>query len=221
MSLQARLAVRFALAAPSAWVVLFLPAGSAWFWQGWLFLLFFFAASLFLSIYFLRRDPQLLERRLEVEETVREQKLFKRLWTPLWACALAIPGLDYRFGWSAVPVWLTLVSQAMLLCAYFLIFLVLRVNTYASRVVRVEEEQRVVSSGPYRVVRHPMYSALLILILFTPLALGSYRALPAFALLIPLLIFRLLNEERILRKGLSGYSHYCSRTRFRLVPFLL
>ena len=212
MSLQARLAVRFALAAPSAWVVLFLPAGSAWFWQGWLFLLFVLLSAARSSV---------VGAKAGSGRNCARTEAFQRLWTPLWACALAIPGLDYRFGWSAVPVWLTLVSQAMLLCAYFLIFLVLRVNTYASRVVRVEEEQRVVSSGPYRVVRHPMYSALLILILFTPLALGSYRALPAFALLIPLLIFRLLNEERILRKGLSGYSHYCSRTRFRLVPFLL
>ena len=220
MSLQSRLAIRFGLAIPAMSALLFLPAGSLRFWQGWLYLILFFSASLFFAIYFLRRDPQLLERRLETKEPVRTQRLFKTLWIPLWVCGFAIPGVDFRIGWSAAPGWLTLLSEALLLAAYFLIFLVLRANRFASSVVRVEKQQQVISSGPYRLVRHPMYSAILILILFTPTALGSYLALPVFALLIPLLVLRLLNEERILRNELHGYSGYCLRTRFRIVPLL-
>lgn len=183
-------------------------------------MILFFSASLFLAIYFLRHDPQLLERRLETKEQVRAQKLFKRLWIPVWVCGLAIPGLDFRIGWSVVPIWLTLLSQTLVVCAYVLVFLVLKANSFASSIVRVEKEQKVISCGPYSLVRHPMYSAILILILFTPTALGSYLTLPVFALLIPLLIFRLLNEEKILRNELYGYSGYCLRTRFRIVPFL-
>lgn len=219
-SLQFRLAARFVLALLSVSVVLFVPAGSLRFWQGWLYIILFFSASLFLTIYFLRRDPQLLERRLETKEPFPVQKLFKRVWIPLWVCGLAISGLDFRIGWSTVPIWLIFPSQALVLCAYFLLFRVLKANSFASSVVRVENGQTVISSGPYRLVRHPMYSALLILVLFTPTALGSYLALPIFALLIPLLIFRLLNEEKILRNELYGYSDYCLRTRFRMVPFL-
>ena len=154
MSLQSRLAVRFVVALPLVWAVLFLPAGSLRFWQGWLYMTLFFSASIFLTIYFLRHDPQLLERRLETKEQVRGQRLFKGLWIPLWVCGLTIPGFDFRMGRSTVPIWLTLVSQALVLCAYFLMFLVLRVNSFASSIVRVEKEQRVISTGPYRLVRH-------------------------------------------------------------------
>jgi protein-S-isoprenylcysteine O-methyltransferase Ste14 len=200
--------------------VLFAPAGSLRFWQGWLYMTIFFSASLFFARYFLRHDPQLLRRRLETKEQVRAQKLFKSIWIPLWVCGLAISGLDFRIGWSAVPIGLILFAQALVLCAYLLIFLVLKANSFASSVVRVEKEQKVISWGPYRLVRHPMYSAILILILFTPVALGSYLALPVFVLLIPLIILRLLSEEKVLRNELYGYSGYCLRTRFRIFPLL-
>jgi protein-S-isoprenylcysteine O-methyltransferase Ste14 len=225
MTLGFRLALRFALGWPVAVAVVLLPAGSPKFWQGWLFVGLFLAASAFLTFWLYRHDPRLLERRLLTKEKMSEQKLFKVLWVPLWIAALSLPGLDYRFGWSRafggeVPLWLTLLSQGLVLCGFFLIFQVLRVNTFASSVIQVEAGQRVISDGPYRLVRHPMYSGILLLVLFAPLALGSYIALPVFALLIPLLVFRLIHEEKTLLRELPGYSAYCEVTRYRLVPFV-
>ncbi len=206
-------------------VLLFLPAGSLRFWQGWVFLAVVSSGALCPVLYLLRRDPRLLERRMQSKEKTSEQKLFKILWIPLWVGVVALPGLDYRFGWSrdslgAVPLWLTLLAQALVLCGYFVVFQVLRANTFASATIQVEAGQRVISDGPYRIVRHPMYSGIVLMVLFAPLALGSYGALPISLLLIPVLVFRLVNEEKMLRQELAGYAEYCRRTRFRLVPFV-
>jgi len=139
---------------------------------------------------------------------------------------MALCGFDYRFGWSGaflgrVPLWLVLTAQAILLASYFLVFRVMKTNSFASSVIQVEVGQEVISTGPYRLVRHPMYSAISLMVLATPLALGSYLALPLFLLLISLLVFRLLNEEKLLRQSLPGYVEYCRRTRSRLIPFIV
>jgi len=220
MDLRSRLGIRLLLGVPCIAAVLFCPAGSLKFWQGWLFLATFLAGNLALTYYLYRHDPRLLERRLLSKETGREQKLFRMIWIPLWVGGLMLPGLDHRFGWSRVPAWLTLFATALVMCAYYLLFVVMRANSFASSVIQVEAGQRVISDGPYRIVRHPMYSTFLVLIVAVPLALGSYVSLPVFALLIPLLIFRLVHEETMLRKELPCYAEYCRRTRFRLVPFI-
>lgn len=139
--------------------------------------------------------------------------------------AFPLPGLDYRFGWSrtslgGVPLWLTLIAQVLLLDGLLFVFWVLKVNSFASSTIQVEAGQSVISSGPYRMVRHPMYSGSVVMWLSVPLAPGSYFAWPAFALLIPVYVFRLLNEEKVLRQELLGYPAYCLRTRYRLVPFV-
>jgi protein-S-isoprenylcysteine O-methyltransferase Ste14 len=134
--------------------------------------------------------------------------------------AFLLPGLDHRFGWSHTPLWLTTVAEAFVLGGYLMIFWTLKSNSFAASTIRVESSQRVISTGPYGIVRHPMYMGVDIWLLFTPVALGSYFALPVFALLIPLIVVRLLNEEKVLRQELPGYSEYCLRTRFRLVPYL-
>jgi len=224
-SLKKRLIVRTVFVMPLVGAVLFLPAGSLKFWQAWVYMLIFLAFSLYFGIYFLKHDPKLLERRLHVKEEEPEQKIFRKLWVPLWIGALLLPGLDYRFGWSPtflrpVPLWLVVLSQALVLCSDILMFEVFRFNSFASSVIRVESDQKVISTGPYRIVRHPMYSAILGMVVFTPLALGSYVAVPLSALLIPLLVFRLVNEEKFLRRELPGYAEYCARTRFRLVPLV-
>ena len=162
---------------------------------------------------------------MQSKEKVSEQRLLIRLLKPVFFAAFLIPGLDYRFGWSrayvgAVTLWLTVLSQVLILGSLLLVFWVLNVNSFASRTIQVEAGQSVISSGPYSMVRHPMYSGSVVMWLVIPLALGSYVACPAFALLIPLYVFRLLNEEKVLRQELSGYSEYCLRTRYRLVPFV-
>jgi protein-S-isoprenylcysteine O-methyltransferase Ste14 len=139
--------------------------------------------------------------------------------------AFLLPGFDFRLGWSrrsfgAVPLWLMILSGAIALAGYLMTYGVVAVNRYASRIIQVEKGQRVISVGPYRIVRHPMYFGAVISILFTPLALGSYWAVPVFALIIPVIVLRILNEETILRQELAGYDEYCLRTCSRLIPFV-
>jgi len=149
-----------------------------------------------------------------------EQRLFQILWTLIFFPALVLPGLDYRFGWSHMPAWLAVCGQAAMMAGTFLIFWVMKVNTFAGRTIQVETGQRVIADGPYAIVRHPMYTGILLSMLDVPIALGSYVAFPVFALLAPVMIFRLIHEERVLCRDLPGYVEYCERTRFRLVPGL-
>jgi protein-S-isoprenylcysteine O-methyltransferase Ste14 len=220
MDLKARLAFRTALFWPLIVAMVLGPAGSFGFWQGWVFLGQIAVFNVMFVGYFLRRDPGLVERRLKSKEQRSEQKRFQIFWLPLWFAALVLPGLDYRFGWSAVPLWLTLISQVVMAGAWLIIFEVFRFNSFAATVIQVEAGQKVISSGPYRLVRHPMYSGLVLMFLVLPFALGSYAAVPPALLLIPLLVYRLLDEESVLRKELPGYVEYCERTKFRLVPLV-
>jgi protein-S-isoprenylcysteine O-methyltransferase Ste14 len=225
MSLRSKLVLRFSIGVIIVAALLFIPAGSLRFWQGWTFMALYFIPGISAFLYFYKHDPQLVERRLQTKEKISEQKLLVRLLKPLFFAVFLLPGLDYRLGWSrtslgGVPLWLVLLSQSLVLGALLLVIWVLKVNSFASHTIQVEAGQRVVSSGPYRMVRHPMYLGSLVLCLSTPLALGSYFAWPAFALLIPFFVFRLLNEEKVLRQELPGYPEFCLRTRFRLVPFV-
>ena len=213
------------LTAVVAGAMLFLPAGTWKYWQGWIFLGLLMIPMLAASLYFSERDPQLVERRLQSKEKVGEQKLIMKFAKLIFIAAFLIPGFDFRFGWSrktfgVVPVWLMICSGAIALAGYLLTYWVMGTNSYASRIIQVEKDQRVISIGPYRIVRHPMYFGGVISIIFTPLALGSYWALPAFALIIPVIVLRLLNEETILRQELAGYPEYCQKTRSRLIPLV-
>lgn len=200
--------------------LLFIPAGSLRFWQGWVYLAIWFAPGLLGFGYLYKHNPQLIERRMQFREKVREQKRIMALVYVAWLFAFVLPGLDHRFGWSHMPPWITILSQAVALCGFGMTLWVMKVNRFASRTIQVEPGQELISSGPYRIVRHPMYLGGCAMWLFTPLALGSYLTLPAFVLLIPLIVLRLLNEEKVLRQELPGYPEYCLRTRFRLVPLL-
>ena len=225
MSLRSKLVVRLSFVLIIGAALLFIPAGSWKFWQGWILLGVTFIPSTLAFLYFYKHDPQLIERRLQSKEKISEQKLLMRVSKPVFLAAFLLPGLDYRLGWTrtslgAVPLWLILLCQALILGGLLLVVWVMKVNSFASRTIQVEAGQRVISTGPYRMVRHPLYSGSLVMWLATPLALGSYIAWPAFALLIPFYVFRLLNEEKVLRQELPGYPEYCLRTRFRLVPFV-
>jgi len=205
--------------------LLFISAGSLKFWQGWVFMVLNLIAGLCSCIYFYKHDLQLLERRMLKKEKISEQRLIMTLWKVLAAVSIVLSGYDYQFGWSRtfpgpVPLWLTLLALLLVLGGHVLFFQVLKANRFAASIIQVEAGQAVVATGPYRFVRHPMYSAGVIIWLCTPLALGSYAAVPVCVLIIPAIIFRLLNEEKVLRQELPGYSEYCRRTRFRLVPFV-
>jgi protein-S-isoprenylcysteine O-methyltransferase Ste14 len=224
-NLRLRVAVRFVVVLLIAVAIVFLPAGRLNYWQGWALLAAYIFPSGGAYLYFLKHDPQLVERRIQGKETVSEQKLLMRWFKPLFFAAFLIPGFDYRFGWSrallcAVPVWVTLLSLAMVFAGFLGVFWALKVNSYAARTIQVEAGQKIISSGPYSYVRHPLYSGSVVLFLFTPLALGSWVALPVFVLLIPFYVIRLLNEEKVLHEQLPGYTEYCQRTRYRLIPFV-
>jgi len=220
MSLKLKLAVRFPIGIAAFGTLLFLPAGSFRFWQAWVYIGILFLLGLLIFAYFYKRDPQVLERRSLLKEKVPEQRRIMGVIYITWLVALLLPGFDHRYGWSRLPLWLTVLSEVIVFSGYLTTFWVLKTNRFAARTIQVERGQEVISTGPYRVVRHPMYLGMCVMFLFTPLALGSYFALLPFALLILLIVLRLLNEESVLRRELPGYTEYCSQTRFRLVPFV-
>jgi protein-S-isoprenylcysteine O-methyltransferase Ste14 len=220
-----RVVARIAIILPSFLGILLWTAGTWKFWQAWAWVsCSILPAAVFFSV-LTRYAPEVMERRLQNKEPVTVQRNLIRLLMPAFFMAFCLPGLDHRFGWTqklfgAVPGWLSIVADAAVLAGVLFAFWVVGVNEFASRTIRVEAGQTVVSTGPYRWVRHPMYSGSVLIWLATPLALGSYVALPAFAALIPFYVVRLLNEEKVLRVELAGYTDYCERTRFRLAPFI-
>lgn len=198
-------------------LVLFLPAGSLRFWEAWIWWSIISILTLFITVYFLKKDPGLLSRRMKVKEKEPQPGTI-RILSFLSMLAYLIPGIDYRYHWSAVPVWIVITANVLVFLGYVFIFLVFKENSYASTIIQVEREQQVIKTGPYAIVRHPMYTGLLIMQLFTPLALGSYWALLFSFLSIPTTIFRIRKEEEVLLRDLPGYKDYYIKTPFRLIP---
>jgi protein-S-isoprenylcysteine O-methyltransferase Ste14 len=220
MGLLSRLILRIAGVLLMTGAMLFVPAGTLRYWQAWAFLAVIFAFILPVFVYLYRHDRQLLERRMRGKEKLREQRRVIQWFKPAFLVVLLLPGLDHRLGWSSVPPWLSLLCDGFVMGGLLIILWVVRVNSFASRVIEVAAGQRVISSGPYALVRHPMYSGSVLMFLSMPLALGSYIALPAYALLVPFYVLRLLHEEKFLDKELPGYREYCRQTRYRLVPYV-
>ena len=210
----------FGLAPIILGVIFFVPAGSFRFWEAWLYSVVIIIPMIFVVVYFLKNDPQLLESRMKHKEKELQQKKIVIIGNILFFIAMILPGLDYRFGLSDIPAVIVFSSDAMVLAGIFIYFLVLKENSYASRIIEVQEGQKVISTGPYSVVRHPMYSAVCIIYLFTPIALGSYWAIIPMLLIIPIIVLRILNEEETLKKDLPGYTEYVTKTRYRLIPFI-
>lgn len=198
-------------------LILFLPAGSFRFWPAWIWGSIISAMTLLITTYFVTKDPGLLARRMKVKEKEPQPGVICILsFLSLLACF--IPGFDYRYHWSVVPVWIIIAANALVLLGYVFIFLVFKENSYASTIIQVEKEQQVIKTGPYAIVRHPMYTGLLMMMLFTPVALGSYWALIFALLFIPTTIFRIRKEEEVLLRDLPGYKDYYMKTHYRLIP---
>lgn len=198
--------------------ILFLPAGTFDYWQAWVYIAVVFIPFTCAVVYLTMTDPALIERRMRTREREQQQKWVVLLTATWFILVFLLPGFDRRFGWSHVPAGLVLAADALVFIGYVLIFFVLRENTFASRVVDVEQGQKVISSGPYAIVRHPMYLGTLVMFLCTPLALGSYWALVSALPLIPILGARIVDEERVLGAELPGYPEYMEKVRYRLVP---
>lgn len=198
--------------------VIILPAGTWAYWEAWVYAAVLFVPMSIAFVYLLRKDPELLERRMRTKEEHAEQSLIQWVGALLYVLIFVLPGFDRRFGWSDVPVWAVAVADLLVLAAYGSFFLVLRENSYASRVVEVEEGQKVITTGPYAIVRHPMYSAIIVMFGASPIALGSWWALLPAWLLVPLLVARILGEEQVLARDLEGYAEYMQVTKYRLLP---
>ncbi len=209
---------RFLMGIPVLMLIFFLPAGTLAYWQGWVYIAILYIPMIFMVRYLLKNSPDLLERRLRLREREPQQQWIIILSSVVYILAFLLPGFDHRWGWSHVPLWLAILGQALVLAGYGVIVLVFRENRYAARVVDVEEEQQVISSGPYAMVRHPMYTGTMLMVLATPLALGSWWALIPAAAVIPALVARIHNEEAMLSRELKGYEEYRQRVKYRLVP---
>lgn len=220
ISLIKKMLIRFSFVPLFIGIFTILPAGTFNYWQVYLYFAVLVVPMIFVLIYFLKRDPRFLERRAKTAEKVKEQKLIQLINLPVFISAFIVPGLDRRFGWSDIPVEFIIATDIVILCGYLFIFLVFRENSYASRIIEIDESQKVITTGLYSIVRHPMYLGVLIMYLPTPLALGSYWGLIPMALLPVALVFRILNEEKVLRENLPGYIDYCQKTRYRLIPYI-
>ena len=201
-------------------VILFLPAGSFSFMGGWLFIALLFIPMIFLGAVLLIKAPDLLAKRLDAKEKEDTQKGVVALSGLLFLAGFIVAGLDFRFGWSHVPTWLVITASVVLLVSYALYAEVMRENAYLSRIIEVQEGQKVVSTGLYGIVRHPMYAVTVWLFLSIPLVLGSFWSLLCFLHYPILIIIRILNEEKVLTEGLDGYADYKKKVKYRLIPFI-
>jgi len=204
-------------------LALFVSAGSLGFWQAWVFLAVWAVCVVLITAYLIKHDQRLLAGRVKagpVAEVQKSQRIIQSLASLFFIGLFVVPGLDYRFQWSAVPPVVSWVSEGFVALGFTIVFLVFRENSYTSATIEVSDEQQVIASGPYSVVRHPMYAGAALLLLFTPLALGSWVALLCPLPLILVVAVRLLEEEKFLLANLSGYEKYRQKVRRRLIPFI-
>jgi protein-S-isoprenylcysteine O-methyltransferase Ste14 len=202
---------------------LFIPAGTTSYWQAWVFLGVFFTCVVAITVYLMRNDPKLLERRVNagpVAEQEPTQKIIQLLASLSFIAIFIVSALDHRFGWSAVPPYAVALGDVLVALGFYFVLLVFRTNTYAAGTIEVEPGQCVISTGPYALVRHPMYGGALIMLLGIPLALGSWWGLLTIIPMAFVLVWRALDEEAFLVKNLPGYAEYRDHVKHRLVPLI-
>lgn len=201
-------------------LLLFLPAGSFSYWQGWLLMGILFLPMFIAGLVMMKKSPELLRKRLNAKEEQSEQKSVVALSGVMFLAAFIIAGLNFRFRWCLLPGWVSWVGAVLFLMAYALYAEVLRENVYLSRTIEVQENQKVVDSGLYGIVRHPMYMSTLILFLSMPLVLGSPISFGIMLFYIPIIAKRIRNEEKVLENGLEGYKEYKQRVRYKVIPYI-
>ncbi|MBQ4289543.1 MAG: isoprenylcysteine carboxylmethyltransferase family protein [Clostridia bacterium] len=218
--LLAQALIKFILGAILVGLLLFIPAGTLSFPNGWLFMGILFIPMFIVGIVLMVRDPELLEKRLDARESEGEQKKVVALSGMMFLAAFIIAGLNFRFSWIVMPSWSVLLGAVIFLGAYLMYGEVLRENSYLSRTIEVQEDQKVIDTGLYAIVRHPMYSATLFLFLSMGLVLGSPISFAILLLYIPIIVKRIRNEEKVLAEGLKGYEEYMDKVRYRLIPYI-
>ncbi len=211
---------KFILGVVLVGLLIFLPAGSFSYYNGWLFMIILFVPMFFAGIVMMIKNPDLLKSRLNAKEKQKDQNLVVKLSGLMFIIGFIIAGLGYRFNWYTLPKTVVIIATVVFLLAYVLYAVVLKQNTYLSRTIEVSQNQTVVDTGLYSLVRHPMYSATLLLFLSMPLILGSVYSFIIF-LIYPFIIVKRLNgEEKFLEKELEGYTEYKQKTKYKLIPFI-
>ena len=200
--------------------LLFIPCGSFHFWPAWLLMLVLFVPMLVAGIIMCLKSPELLQKRLDAKEKEQEQRFVVKMSGLLFVLAFVLAGLNWRFQWILLPSWIIWTSAAVFLLSYALYAEVLRENAYLSRTIKVQDNQKVIDSGLYAVVRHPMYAASILMFLSMPLILGSLFSFVLMLAYLPLINIRMKNEEKVLESGLDGYADYKKKVKYRVFPFI-
>ena len=201
-------------------LLIFLPAGTLHFFNGWLLMAVLFVPMFIAGVVMALCSPQLLKKRLDAKEKEDEQKNVVAMSGIMFIAAFVVAGFNYRYAWIVMPSWAVWSAAVLFLLSYLMYAEVLRENAYLSRTIEVQEGQKVIDTGLYGIVRHPMYSATILLFLSMPLVLGSLPSLVIMLVYIPLIVKRIRNEEKVLVEGLEGYEAYCNRVKYRLLPFV-
>jgi protein-S-isoprenylcysteine O-methyltransferase Ste14 len=201
-------------------LLFFLPAGTWLYWQAWMYIGVLIIPMFFVLAYFMKRDPELLERRMRMREERKEQRRILQFSVLGFILAYLLPGFDIRYGWSNMPAWVSIAAAVVMFLSYALVFRTMQVNSFLSRVIEVAENQKVIDTDVYGIVRHPMYVGVVVLYVISPIVLGSWWAVIPALVIIPVIIFRILDEEIALEKDLPGYKEYKQRVKYRLIPFV-
>ena len=220
MKLFAEAMIKFACGLLLVGLLIFLPAGTLAYTYGWYFIALLFVPMFAVGIFMLFRSPDFLRKRLDAKEKQKAQKGVLAFSGLMFIAGFVVAGLDFRFGWSKMPTWVVIVAGVLFLVAYALYAEVMRENAYLSRTIEVQEGQKVVDTGLYGIVRHPMYAVTILLFLMIPLILGSWYALIAFAFYPAIIVVRLKDEEKLLTRELPGYAEYKQKVKYRIIPFI-
>ena len=201
-------------------LMFFLPAGTWSYWQAWMYIGVLIIPMLFVLAYFMKRDPELLERRMKMREERGQQRRIIGISVLFFILGYLLPGFDIRYGWSNMPAWVSIAAAVVMFLSYLLVFRTMQVNSYLSRIIEVAENQKVIDTDVYGVVRHPMYVGMVVLYVVSPIVLGSWWAVIPALVIIPVIVARILDEEKALENELAGYKEYKQKVKYRLIPFV-